>query len=398
MGTTGDPETPPSDAHRNIVICLDGTSNEPESGSTNVARMYAVARKSPTQVVFYDPGVGTMGARGAVTPLARRATVVAGLVIGYGVRDNLEEAYTFLMQHYRAGDHIYVFGFSRGAYTGRALTGMLRTVGLLRPGAENLVSYAVKLYTQGGKRYADRDGGRRPTARQERDEKAYWKRRRDFTAHFGNPDFPNPFDTSRHQVHFLGVWDTVKSIGWLNWRAHWQEAQWPFTRKIVNVATARHALALDERRRPYPAYRFHSPSTSVDHQEVWFAGVHSDVGGQFVDDHRLSDIAFGWMVEEARAAGLEVDDAALTREMKGLQGEAPPDAATLPVIHRNGWPWALAGGWRRREVRPGDTVHPSVDERVRASAGGPTPYAPPVPPSTQQPTTPRAPRTGRGGP
>lgn len=325
-----------------------------------------------------------MGARGAVTPLAKRATVLAGLVVGYGVRDNLEEAYTFLMRHYRRGDRVFVFGFSRGAYTARALTGMLRTVGLLRPGAENLVPYAVKLYAQGGRRHAEPKPGaapRPPTAAEKQAERAYWKVRRDFAARFGNPDFPHSFDAHRSQVHFLGVWDTVKSIGWLNWRARWQEAQWPFTRKIANVAVARHALAIDERRRPFPAYRFSPGLDFVDHQEMWFAGVHSDVGGQFVDDHRLSDIAFSWMVDEARAAGLEIDEGALRRELRGPRG-VTPSLDVLPAIHPNPWPWALVGGWRGRTVQPGDAVHPSVFERIEASASGPRPYRPHLPEGT----------------
>lgn len=368
--------------NRNIVICLDGTSNEPETGSTNVARLFAVACKSKTQLVYYDPGVGTMGARGAVTPLAKRATVLAGLVIGYGVRDNLEEAYTFLMRHYRHDDRIFVFGFSRGAYTARALTGMLRTVGLLRAGAENLVPYALKLYTHGGKRQASRegDGTSTPlTEAQKKEQQAYWRVRRDFNSRFGNPEFPNGFDTDQHQVHFLGAWDTVKSIGWLNWKARWQEAQWPYTRRIVNVGTARHALAIDERRRPFPEYRFHTAPGSADHNEMWFAGVHSDVGGRYDDDHRLSDIAFAWMVEEARAAEFEVDDAALEREFKGGRRGAQPRAGTLPVLHTNPWPWVFAGGWRSRKILPGDDVHESVFERMKATENTSRPYRPVLP-------------------
>ena len=136
---------------RNLVVCLDGTSNEPESGTTNVARTYAVAAKSESQLVYYDPGVGTMGARGAVTRhRARTRPGSPAWCVGFGVKDNIEEAYTWLSTHYQRGDRIFVFGFSRGAYTARALTGMLRTVGLLRPGADNLTPYALKLYAQHG--------------------------------------------------------------------------------------------------------------------------------------------------------------------------------------------------------------------------------------------------------
>ena len=139
-----------------------------------------------------------------------------------------------------------MFGFSRGAYTARALTGMLRTVGLLRPGAENLVPYALKLYAQSG-------GQTRPRTRSEE----FWRLRRDFTDRFGNPDLPNPFDPHRHQVHFLGVWDTVQD----DRLAELQGAARAGALAVHAAASptwgsARHAMALDERRRPYPVYRF----------------------------------------------------------------------------------------------------------------------------------------------
>jgi uncharacterized protein (DUF2235 family) len=363
--------TDPQQARRNLLLCLDGTSNEPETGTTNVARMFDVAVKDESQVAYYDPGVGTMGARGAVTRVGKAATRIAGLVGGYGIKENIEEAYTFLLQRYRPDDRIFVFGFSRGAYTARALTGMLRTVGLLRPGAENLVPYAVKLYAQRGREGAS-----------ESEEKAFWKVRDDFIAQFGNPGFPNPFDPHRQQVHFLGVWDTVKTVGWLNWKARIEQARWPFTARITNVATARHALAIDERRRPFKEYRFNPDAVSAAggrYQERWFAGVHSDVGGQFVDNHDLSDIAFAWMVGEAASADLAVDPKAYRRLLKVAYGKPLPDDRGLGVIHRNGGAWALAGGWNTRTVQPGDAVDPSVRHRVDATAGSKHPYNPKLP-------------------
>lgn len=359
---------------RNLVLCLDGTSNEPESDTTNVARIFEAAAKTPTQLVYYDPGVGTMGARGAITAWGKQATRVAGLVGGFGIKDNIEEAYTFLVQHWEPGDSLYLFGFSRGAYTARALAGMLRTVGLLRPGAENLVPYALKLYAKSGRLDATPD-----------QEKEFWAVRSDFTQKFGNPLFPHPFDPHQRQVRFLGVWDTVKSVGWLNWRARFEQARWPFTHKLPNVDLARHALAIDERRRPFPEYRFDPGVVAASEgrfQEVWFAGVHSDVGGQFRDDHRLSDLAFAWMLEEAAAAGLEVDDKAYRRLLKVRRGQPLPDDLPLGKIHPNGRVWMLAGGWRRRPIRPGDQVHPSVHRRIEATAGTATPYRPRLP---QQP-------------
>ena len=340
---------------RNLVVCLDGTSNEPESGTTNVARIFGVAAKDARQLVYYDPGVGTMGARGAVTPIGKRLSRIAGLVGGFGVKENLEEAYAWLARTYRPGDRLFVFGFSRGAYTARALTGMLRTVGLLRAGADNLVPYAVKLYAQSGEAH--------PT---EMEEKAFWRVRRDFNEMFGNPDFPDPFDRSTNQVHFLGVWDTVKSVGWLNWKARIEQARWPFTARITNVAVARHALAIDEGRRPYKEYRFDADAVARSegrYQEVWFAGVHSDVGGQYPDDHRLSDIAFAWMVDEAIGAGLLVDEKAYRRLLGVRIGQPLPEGHAKGTSHRAGPVWRLLGT-RRRPVLTGDRVHPSVRVRI----------------------------------
>ena len=107
-------------SERNLVVCLDGTTNEPETGFTNVARLFNIAEKSPRQLVYYDPGVGTMGAPGAITAWGKTLTRLAGIVAGYGIRDNLQQAYTWLAHQYRFGDRIFVFGFSRGAYTARA--------------------------------------------------------------------------------------------------------------------------------------------------------------------------------------------------------------------------------------------------------------------------------------
>lgn len=345
---------------RNLVVCLDGTNNEPENGATNVARIFDVAaKKSPDQLVYYDPGVGTMGARGAVTRLGKALTRTAGLVAGYGVDDNLEEAYGWLSQIYQKGDRIYVFGFSRGAYTARALTGMLHTVGLLRPGTENLTPYAVKLYTQAG------PGAEAGSAAKDAEQK-FWDVRDEFIRVFGNPDFPSMFD-GEPQVHFLGVWDTVKSVGWLNLKARFEVARWPFTRKIDNVHIARHAMSIDEKRRPFGVYRF-DPRTVADskgrHQEVWFSGVHSDVGGQFPDDHRLSDIALSWMVKEAAHAGFRVNKQKYSWILKSrFDDELPADHA-LGKIHPAEKVWRLALGWNHREVLAGDTLHPSVQYRL----------------------------------
>jgi uncharacterized protein (DUF2235 family) len=364
---------------RKLVVCLDGTNNEPEHGATNVARIYDAAHKTDDQLVYYDPGVGTMGSRAAVSELGRAATRALGLVAGYGIRDNIEEAYTWLSATYRPGDQIFVFGFSRGAYTARALTGMLRTVGLLRPGSENLVPYALKLYAQSGpSRFSTEDPDGAPDPAAEKAEKAFWKVRAEFRRQFGNPAFPHPFDLHHNQIHFLGVWDTVKSVGWLDIRGRLQLARWPFTARITNVGTARHAMAIDERRRFYPVYRF-DPALVAEQpdrfQERWFAGVHSDVGGQY-PEHRLSDIAYSWILTEAHAHGLVIDPGRYKAQVGVPFGHALPADDSLGTIHTNPRVWWFLGGWRPRNVLPHDIVDPSVLNRITATKNEATPYRP----------------------
>jgi len=353
---------------RNLLVCLDGTRNEPETGATNVVRLYAMAVKDDTQLAYYDPGVGTMGARSATTRAGKAMTRVAGLVIGHGIKDNIEEAYRWLMENFDAGDRIFIVGFSRGAYTSLALTGMLRTVGLLRPGADNLVPYAMKLYAQHGEEH--------PT---KADDAKFFGIRDEFNTEFGNPQFPNRFAP---QVTFLGLWDTVKSVGWLNARARFEQARWPFTRIVTNVAIGRLALAIDENRRPYGEYRFDPKEVAKRSgrlREMWLAGVHSDIGGQFPDDHRLSDIALGWMADEAIDAGLRVDEPTYEK-LVGAPPRTPlPPAYALGRIHTNSPWWAVVGfGWHRRIIRPGDHVHPSVHQRIEGTADGPRPYRPKI--------------------
>lgn len=356
---------------RNLVLCLDGTRNEPETGITNVVRAFDVTAKTAEQLLYYDPGVGTMGARSATTRVGKSLTVLSGLAMGHGIKENLEEAYTWLMRNWQRGDRIFIFGFSRGAYTALALGGMLRTLGLLRDGTENLVPYAVKLYTRSGK-HAPGD---------EENEHDFWDTRDKFNRRFGNPHF-NPF---ARRIDYLGIWDTVKTVGWLNARAKFVEAQWPFTRKASNVKFARHALAIDEKRRPYAPYRFDDAEVVGRKgalREMWFIGVHSDVGGFFNDDHALSDIALHWIIEGAIKAGLAVDPTAY-RSVLGVDlGASIPEDRSLGLIHTNESKWWFAGpGWHHRVIHAGDEIHRSVHARIEATAGRGTPYRPRVPPT-----------------
>lgn len=315
---------------KNVVVCLDGTGNQLRTtGNTNVVRLFEVLDLSDPsrQVAYYDPGVGTFSHPGAWTPVARRVSRLLGLALGSGLHANISEAYLFLMRTWEPGDRIYVFGFSRGAYTARALCGLLHKVGLLRPGSENLVPYAVAAYSR---RHADFD----------------------LLDRFATLFSFRPGGSASVPVELLGVWDSVKAAGYLRW-----ELKLPYTRQLPNVARVRHAVAIDEKRRPYREYLLDGQRPPGD--EVWFAGVHSDVGGTFEDDSRLSTIALRWVATAARDAGLLVDEAAFEREC----AVTPEHAAG--TVHRMGRIWALLT-YKQRRVPDDALVHSSV--RVRTGS------------------------------
>ena len=322
---------------KSLVVCLAGTGNQLRATrNTNVVLLYQMLDLSDPsrQVAYYDPGVGTFSSGGAWTPVGKRISKLTGLALGVGLRANLGEAYTWLMRTWEPGDRVFVAGFSRGAYTARALTGMLRTVGLARPGLENLVPYAVQAHTR---RFS------------ENSRKEYWD-----TVHNFAGAFAREVDTTHTVVpiRYLGLWDTVKAVGVLRWEIHW-----PYTNKLPNVQRCRHAVSIDEKRRPYK----HDPVASIAHggslEQVWFAGVHSDVGGTFDDQGpMLSTIALKWVVEGAVEEGLLVKRSAYDRACSVTRQHA--DAA----VHQMGRIWALVT-YKRRSVPDGASVHSSV--RIR---------------------------------
>ena len=112
---------------KNLVVCCDGTGNEIEEHQSNVLKLYRVLKKSAEQRVFYEPGIGTMGADNQWTRLKQGVEKIAGLALGYGLDRDVLNAYEFLAKNYMPGDAIFLFGFSRGAYTARVLAAMLFT-------------------------------------------------------------------------------------------------------------------------------------------------------------------------------------------------------------------------------------------------------------------------------
>ena len=322
---------------KNIVLCFDGTGNVVRAtGNTNVLMLFKRLAYDPeAQLTYYDPGVGTFSSGGAWTPVAQWISRTMGQAFGSGMRENLEQAYTFLINNWNPGDKIYIFGFSRGAYTARAVAGLLRTVGVMRPGADNLVRYAVANYA-------------RRSSKWQRNE---WMQ----SGQFGSLMSRRVDGKVTVPVEYLGIWDTVKAPGLLR-----RSMTWPWTRQLPNVKAGRHAVSIDEKRRPYREYLVDTEKAGDRIEEVWFAGVHSDVGGSYMDPPSLGDISLNWIAQGARDAGVIFDDdppwPALT-----------PGHATGPV-HKMSWTWALAI-YRRRPIPAGAKVHASVRARVEKEPG-----------------------------
>lgn len=321
---------------RNLVMCLDGTAGQVRgAGDSNSVRVYELLDLSDEtrQIAYYDPGVGTFSSPGAWTPFARWFSRMGGLLWGGGLRENLGEAYLWLMRTWQPGDRIYIFGFSRGAFTARALAGMLRLVGLMRPGSENQLQYAIAQYA--------RKGGEKSIP---------WDEIHRFSGLFAQ----RIDNKSTIPVEYLGVWDTVQAMGLVR-----RAPRWPYAHSTPNAVRIRHAVSIDERRRPFREFL-----SDLDRpgalEEVWFAGVHSDVGGTYPDDPRLSTIALKWMLEGAVESGLLLDQRAYAKAVGALTVK---DAAA--TAHRNGWAWSLLFP-RTRPVPAGASVHASVRERMSA--------------------------------
>lgn len=344
---------------KNIVICCDGTSNEFGPRKSNVVKLYKTLICDSEQIAYYHPGVGTMGAKSALSHVGKWWTRAIGLAFGYGMSENIADAYQFLMRTFQPGDRVYIFGFSRGAYTARVLCGMLHIVGLLREGNEGLIPYAIRMI----------------------------KKQKDIDFAIV-ADFKKTF-SRECKPHFIGVLDTVSSVGWIYNAVHF-----PYTQATHNpdLNIVRHAVSIDERRAFFRANSFGPPHNEhQDVMEVLFAGVHSDIGGSYPEPKgQLSKIPLKWMLDEAEAAGLRINQ---QRKADILGGKAPyvePDPLT--AIHNESlhgvwwiaelWPKVVSvqnasGEWekrirlnlaRHRKFAPDAMVHESVEQRLKGTA------------------------------
>ena len=360
---------------KNIVICCDGTGNQYGNSNSNVIKLYSVLVRDSEQTAYYHPGVGTIGSKNALTTAGKVWTTLRGLAFGYGLSENIADAYQFLMHTYCTGDRIFVFGFSRGAYTARALCGMLRLVGLLAPGNEGLIPYALRLYKSASPGFMVRII------------RALFARPNKFGIAHG---FGQTFCRAC-PIHFLGLWDTVSSVGWILDPIGLKPGRLPYTFDLENVSVVRHAVSIDERRAFFRQNLVrHVPGRDI--KEVWFAGVHSDVGGSYPEaESGLSKISLRWMLREAVASGLKADLTAIKTILgadlayaKPLYSAVKHNSLTLPWWLGEVWPkwtkhlvsppgveppkfigWPRANLFRRRRIQPGARIHESVLARKR---------------------------------
>ena len=353
---------------KNIIICCDGTGNEFGEQNSNVVKLYRVLKLDDPaqQIAYYHPGVGTMGAKNALTAIGRWWTWFRGLAFGYGISENIADAYQYLMRNFQNGDQVFIFGFSRGAYTARALCGFLEMMGLLSSGNEGQIPYAMRLFKRNDRSFWTR--------------LAFWKVPPD---KFRVADsFQKTFCRDRQcKPHFVGVWDTVSSVGRiLDPLAHGRGL--PYTKKLKDVEVIRHAVSIDERRaffRTNLVQELTDDGEARDIKQVWFPGVHSDVGGSYPEgESGLSKITLKWMLREAKAAGMVMDDDLAA----ALLGESAYYARPMPnaMMHNSetiAW-WAGEflprrgprgpNLFRRRPIPEGARIHQSAFDRKRLVA------------------------------
>lgn len=322
---------------RNLVVFCDGTNNLwGEGRDTNVVKLARVSQVCDAQLVYYDPGVGSNDGLPLLDPfeiVRYRINRVLGFAVARGIYPQIAEAYAFLCTHYRPGDRIFLFGFSRGAFAARSIGGLINTFGLVQPSMTPLIGRMVQLYFSAPGSAAPGKPAREQIVA-------------DIRASFVPPG-------RSPEVHFIGVWDTVESVGIAS-DLHIANSPSIRGKRFRHV---RHAVALHECRQQYRP-RLYAEDTDP-HQTLeqrWFAGVHSDVGGSY-PEAGLANCALQWVARAAIAQGLRVDTRRL-REYRGdALGPAHDQSFRQPV-------WALAG-LAERPAPPLRAVHPSARHRAR---------------------------------
>ncbi len=296
---------------KRLIVCNDGTWNTPDQedngipSPTNVVKLKNSLAPSDSgkvgQRVYYHPGVGTAG----------KVDAVMGGAFGRGVDEQIMSAFHWLGENYSKGDEIFIFGFSRGAFVARSLAGFLGRGLLDLGGLDSKESWACV-------KAAFEKGYRRFKTRAEDDRKWVKKGWKFFEQGNACP------------VRFVGVWDTVGALGipddleLLNLLDRGSKWRFHDTELGTHITTARHAMAMNEQRASFTVTRWTNAHSHPDALEVWFPGVHSNVGGGYSNTN-LSDGSLGWMMDEATKAGLAF--------RKGVRESLRPDPCG--VLHNS---------------------------------------------------------------
>lgn len=271
---------------KRIAIFCDGTWNTPDETAngkncqTNVVKMANALSLSSIdgtpQMLYYETGIGSEG------NLLKR---VFDGATGSGISEHILKAYRFIIQHYEPGDELFLFGFSRGAFTVRSLSGLIRNSGILKIENLDMLPRAYKIYRSRKPEFQPRE--------------------------IESTLFRKTFAVEETTIiKFIGVWDAVGALGnplFLN-GIFSKRNQFHDTDLSTRISNAFHALAIDEKRKNFEPALWHQQAGSKGQvlEQVWFPGVHSDVGGGYVETG-LSDIALSWMLEKARSCNLNFD-------------------------------------------------------------------------------------------
>lgn len=352
---------------RQLVVCLDGTGNRFSHCPTNIIRLVRSLLNDPDQVLtYYDQGVGTFGLKETLFEWQKVPARVFGLAFGWGIKRTVEGAYRFIAEHLKQGDELYIFGFSRGAYAARALAALIRAVGIVPSHQAHLFEYAWSILV----------------AQSGTESKPDFKLQGRFKFTFGK----------RVTVRFLGLFDTVKSVGWV-----YDPVSIPFTTNNRDVEVVRHAMSTDERRVFFRQHLWAHESVRTDIKQVWFPGVHSDVGGGYAaDEAQLALGAFRWMLGEAIVAGLHIDLVQARKQMIMISGSVPDPQGLIHDSMTVYWKvaeWVPRLVWdqvksrrilkigqmppfrspKPRFIGPDALMHCSLDQRLKGGRA----YAPP---------------------
>ena len=323
---------------RKLAVLFDGTWNR-TNDRTNVIKLSELIAATGSDggdqlPPFYDKGVGTHA-------LDR----LSGGMFGFGLSENIRDGYRWLAANFRPGDELFLFGFSRGAYTARSLAGLIRKCGILRSTEKGLIHQAYELY-------------------------------RDKDIHPDNPEaiaFRASFALET-RIRFIGVWDTVGSLGIPATGVPFGRDfyQWHDTELSKIVDYAYHALAIDEHRKDFaPAVWTVRKPQNIDVEQRWFIGAHSNVGGGYPGDP-LPNLALAWLQQKAEAAGL------------GFKADVVVDDQAALANINDSYSEFMSGLYKRfkgdkRHYRAfGRDVNETVDDSVWKRWGARPDYRPPT--------------------